>query len=303
MKLRLIAIAVFAVATNAFAWGEAGHLISNEAATLALPADMPHFFLRAFPQLVWLGPQPDRLKGVGPSLEAANFPDHFLDYEFAEGLVLPPDRYQYIELMQTSGRRAHHGLTISETGFLPWHIAELAEQLTADFRMWRAAAPGSPERRALESQIIDTAGMLGHFVADTAQPLHATINYNGWILPNPNGWANDCQIHARFESDFVSRAVTTADVVPKIVAPVLRTDYFATALAFVRSSNSHVERLYKLDKARAFDPIAPISAEAKEFTADRLAAGASMLRDYWWSAWKNSETTPPRRRPAAPSTK
>ncbi|HSP13695.1 MAG TPA: nuclease [Thermoanaerobaculia bacterium] len=294
------AIALIAVATNAFAWGEAGHLISNEAATLALPADMPQFFLRAFPQLVWLGPQPDRLKGVGPSLEAVNFPDHFLDYELAEGLVLPPDRYQFIQLMESSGRLEHEGITNAEAGFLPWRIAELSEQLTAEFRQWRFAAPGSPERRALEGAIIDTAGMLGHFVADAANPHHTTINYNGWILPNPNRYANDCQIHARFESDFVSRSVTTADVMPKIAAPVLRTDYFTTAIAFIRSSNSHVERLYQLDKAGAFHPIGPISAEGKTFATDRLAAGASMLRDYWWSAWKRSAERPPSRRVSAP---
>ena len=32
----------------------------------------------------------------------------------------------------------------------------------------------------------------------------------------------------------------------------------------------------------------PVSAEGMEFTTDRLAAGASLLRDYWWSAWVNS---------------
>ncbi len=301
MKRVLIALALIALATNLFAWGEAGHLISNEAATLALPADMPYFFLRAYPQLVWLGPQPDRWRSTGPSLEAVNSPDHFLDYEFTEGLVLPPDRYQFIDVMGTAGRRLHLGLTISETGFLPWRIAEMADLLTSDFRQWRFTAPGTPERRALEAEIIDTAGVLGHFVADAANPHHTTINYNGWILPNPNGFANDCEIHARFESNFVARAVTTADVMPKIVAPVLRTDYFGTALAFIRSSNAHVEALYRLDKRRAFDPIAPVSAEGKAFTTDRLAAGASMLRDYWWSAWKNSAERPPSRRATAAS--
>ncbi|HEX9160372.1 MAG TPA: nuclease [Thermoanaerobaculia bacterium] len=297
MKRVLLFVASLACAANAFAWGEAGHLISNEAATLALPTDMPAFFLRSFPQLIWLGYQPDRLRGAGPSLDAVNAPDHFLDYEFVAPLELPPDRYKFMALMDSSGRRAHLGISNSETGFLPWRIAEMAEQLTTEFRQWRFTAARSPERRAVETDIVHTAGILGHFVADAANPHHATINYNGWILPNANGYANDCTIHARFESDFVSRAVTAADVTPKIVAPVLRTDYFATALALIRQSNSHTEQLYRLDKQGAFSEIAPVSAEGKSFATDRLAAGASLLRDFWWSAWKNSEKPPKRRQP------
>ena len=299
MKPALLSLALLAFTPHLLAWGEAGHLISNDAATRALPTDMPDFFLRAFPQLVWLGPHPDRFRGAGPSLEAVNPPDHFLDYEFTDGLVLPPDRYQFIDLMNTSGRRRHQGLTIAETGFLPWRIAEMVELLTSDFRQWRFTPARTPERRALEQQIIDTAGMLGHFVADAANPHHTTINYNGWIEPNPNGYANDCEIHSRFESTFVARAVTIDDVMPKVVAPALRTDYFGTALAFIRTSNAHVEQLYKLDKKDAFDPIKPPSAEGKAFATDRIAAGASMLRDYWWSAWKNSAERPPGRRGAA----
>ncbi|HEV8657833.1 MAG TPA: hypothetical protein VGS96_04320 [Thermoanaerobaculia bacterium] len=295
MKRTLIALALLAFCANAHAWGEAGHLMSNEAATLALPTDMPHFFYRAFPQLVWLGFQPDRLKGPGPSLDAVNSPDHFLDYEFVAGLDLPNDRYKFLALLESSGRRAQRGITNSQSGFLPWRIAEMAEQLTVEFRQWRFSTPGSSERRAIEIDIIHTAGTLGHFVADAANPDHATINYNGWVMPNPNGYATDCGAHSRFETEFVSHAVSTSDVVPKVAKPVLRTDYFATALGFVKSSNALVEQLYRLDKRGAFSQLGPISPEGKDFATDRLAAGASMLRDIWWSAWKNSEKPPKRR--------
>ena len=53
-------------------------------------------------------------------------------------------------------------------------------------------------------------------------------------------------------------------------------------------SNTLVERVYQIDKAAGFDTFRSISPEAKTFTAERLAAGASLLRDLWWSAWKNS---------------
>ena len=90
-----------------------------------------------------------------------------------------------------------------------------------DFRQWRASLPGSSERRALEDEIIATAGMLGHFVADGANPLHDTENYNGWVMTsNPNGYVNDCLIHARFETDFVSHSIVVGDITPKVASPI-----------------------------------------------------------------------------------
>jgi hypothetical protein len=293
MKMRRILVLSLLVAlssTSLLAWGEKGHYISNEAATLGLPNDMPTFFYKRFPELVWLGFDPDRQRGGGESLEAFNAPNHFLDMEYVEGLKLPPERYQFLDLMYSSNRLRQHGITNSEAGFLPWQIAEVAQALQVEFRLWRASQPGSSERQAIENDIIHLAGTLGHFVADGANPHHATTHYNGWAGPNPNGYPNDCGTHSRFERDFVSHAVETKDVVPKLAAePVLRTDYFATAVEHLRASNALTERIYQLDKARAFDTLRPVSAEGFDFATSRLAAGASLLRDIWWSAWRNSE--------------
>jgi len=84
-------------------------------------------------------------------------------------------------------------------------------------------------------------------------------------------------------------------VTPRLAAPVLRTDYFKTALESIKATNALVEPLYKLDRDGAFDIFRPVSPQGKAFAADRIAAGASLLRDLWWSAWKNSGARPPRR--------
>lgn len=283
------------VALPALAWGEKGHYIVNEAATHALPTDMPHFFYKAFPELIWLGYDPDRWRGGGTSIEA-HAPDHFLDYEYVEGLELPADRYKYIDLMYTSGRLRKLGITNSEAGFVPWRIAEVTQQLQVAFRNWRSSAPGSPERRAIEVDIIQFAGILGHYVGDSANPHHATLNYNGWVEPNPNRYPNDCGTHSRFESAFVSHAVNVTQVTPKVAAtPVLREDYFATGLQSIKDSHALIEKLYQIDRDGAFNPLGPPSRTGVDFATDRLAAGASLLRDLWWSAWVNSGK-PPRRR-------
>lgn len=289
-------VLLLALSPLAFAWGEQGHYIVNEAATVALPADMPHFFHKAYPELIWLGYDPDRWKGGGRSVDAANDPDHFLDYEYVAGLELPDSRYKYIDLLYTSGRLRKHGLHNAEPGFVPWRIAEVAQKLQTGFRNWRFSQPGSTERAIIERDIIHFAGILGHYAGDSANPHHATAAYNGWIWPNPNNYAIDCGTHSRFESNFVSRAVRVEDVNPKVVAkPTLYTDYFAAALGVIRDSNALVETLYRIDRDGAFDPLKPVSPVGVAFATDRLAAGAAFLRDLWWSAWVNSAKAPPRR--------
>lgn len=289
MKRGALVLLALLAAQPLFAWGEKGHYLVNEAATTGLPTDMPDFFYRAFPQLVWTAYDPDRWRGSGPSLDAVNGADHFLDYEYVDGLKLPPDRYKYIALLGTSGTLRRHALENSWTGFVPWRIAELCELLTNEWRQWRAAPRGSRERAFIEADIIRDAGVLGHFVGDGSNPHHATLHYNGWAGPNPNGYPYDCGTHDRFERYFVSHAITIDLVVARVTPPVLRENYFETAVAEVRESNSLVEPLYQLDKAGAFALVSPPSAQGVDFTAGRIAAGASLLRDLWWSTWKSSE--------------
>src|ERR1022692_3331273 len=40
-----------------------------------------------------------------------------------------------------------------------------------------------------EAEIVFLAGWLGHYVGDGSQPLHTSIQYNGWVGPNPHGYS------------------------------------------------------------------------------------------------------------------
>jgi hypothetical protein len=294
LKHSLLFLITLLSASPLLAWGDKGHTIINEAATIGLPADMPHFFLRAFPELTYFGPEPDRIKNAGDSQDAVNLPDHQIDIEETYGLELPHSRYKFMDAMAQADLYRKHGLTHDHPGFLPWRIAELSQYLQKLFAMWRTA--DYFDRRAIEREIITVAGLLGHYVADASQPLHTTIHYNGWLGPNPNGYVNDCEIHSRFETAFVSHAIRREDVLPRVATPQLSSDYFATGLSLIKDSNSVVERLYAMDRDGGFDVLRPVQREAKEFVVGRLAKGASVLRDLWWSAWKNSAAQPQRPR-------
>ncbi|MEJ8629977.1 hypothetical protein P0F65_09500 [Sphingomonas sp. I4] len=58
---------------------------------------------------------------------------------------------------------------------------------------------------------------LGHYIGDGSQPLHNSVNSDGWRGPNPNGYTRDRSIHGRFESGFVDAiGLTPADIMPRI---------------------------------------------------------------------------------------
>ena len=176
---------------------------------------------------------------------------------------------------------------------MPWRVAEICELLTRQWRLWRDA-DNLAEKRQIEQNIIHYAGILGHFVADSANPHHATKEYNGWTAPNPNGYRTDCETHSRFESQFVTRRLSVELVVPHLSPLQRRDDYFGEAVGFIRASNTEVETLYTLDRDGAFDGQGTDAGE--EYAARRLALGASWLRDLWWSTWKNGMEDRGRRR-------
>ena len=161
------------------------------------------------------------------------------------------------------------------------------ERLKAALREYRHISEAHQDTRPVEQAVIFYAGWLGHYVGDAAQPLHTTIQYNGWTGPNPRGYTTAHKIHWQFEGDFVAANVHLADVQPKLTAPhVIDGDMFDSYVAYLRHTATYVEKVYQLEQAGGFT--GPGTPESRDFTADRLAAGASMLRDMIYTAWIQS---------------
>jgi len=275
-------------------WGEQGHRIIAQAAALALPGDargMPPFFRQANEQLAYLNPEPDRWRdssdrALDPAADLATAPDHFIDLELLPAPLQssplgPRSRYEYADSLRASGRSPQR------VGFLPFAILELTLRLRTDFRLWRAA-PNDQLRRWIEERVIDDAGILGHYVADGSNPSHTTVHFNGWTGNNPHGYATDKRFHMRFEVTYVQTHLALADVAP-LVEPSARliTSLRPAITQYLGESNAQVEQMYALDSAEPFDAETK-SAAHKQFVAERLAAGARMLRDLWWTAWVTS---------------
>ncbi len=279
-------------AQTAHAWGSAGHHMINKLAASTLPADVPAFLRSpaAIEEIEYLGPEPDRWRSPAePELSAAQAPEHFIDLEPADKLgPLPRKRFDFLAKVYAAGERPE---TI---GLLPWEADEVWERLKSAMRDYRHLKADGQDTAPVEQAIIFYAGWLGHYAGDGSQPLHTTVEYNGWVGPNPPGYTTCHQIHYEFESVFVAANIHAPEVKADMT-PVraIRGDVFAAFVAYLRHTRTYVDEVYQLDKGGGFTGAGTV--QSRQFTAERLAAGASMLRDMVYSAWLDSAQTVPER--------
>jgi len=243
-------------------------------------------FLRspeAIAEIEYLGPEPDRWRSPAePELAAAQAPEHFIDLEPADALgPLPHRRLDFEARVFAAGERPE------KIGLQPWEATEVWERLKAALREYRMLSARHEETRPVEQAILFYAGWLGHYVGDGSQPLHTSIQYNGWVGPNPHGYTTGHEIHWQFEGPFVDANLREPEVRAAMTpAKALSGDIFDTYVAYLRHSQSYVEKVYQLEKAGGF--VGAGSPESRAFTAVRLADGASMLRDMIYTAWLRS---------------
>jgi hypothetical protein len=282
----VLAAGVFAaLPPAAHAWENEGHRMINRLAATNLPDDTPAFLRTpaAINEIEYLGPEPDRWRSPAEAeLSAAQAPEHFIDLELADALgPLPHKRLDFEAKVFAAGQRPE------KIGLQPWEADEVWERLKAAMRQFRGMKASGEDTAPVEAAIIFYAGWLGHYVGDASQPLHVTVQYNGWTGPNPNGYTTSRQIHHVFEGVFVAANIHAPDVQP-LMTPVKAVpgDMFDAYVAYLRTTATYVEKVYQLEKAGGFTGAG--TPESRTFTASRLAAGASMLRDMIYSAWIDS---------------
>jgi hypothetical protein len=301
------ALAVLALASAAGAWGASGHRMIGYLAVKTLPDEMPGFVRRAAADVGELAREPDRTKGSGKLHDEMREGNHFIDLDDqAQAGVgkggpsidaLPPTRQLYDDALRA------HGTTLTQAGWLPYAITDAYNDLVTDFALWRIDRVGERkarrehrgwfhrDRQRREALILEDMGELAHFVGDGAQPLHTSIHYNGWgDYPNPRNFTLN-RIHGSFEGTFVYNNVRAEDVLPAmgLYAPC-QADRLACVSAYLKASNSLVGRLYELEQAGAF---VDGDQRGRAFVIDRLAAGATQLRNLYVEAWRASATAAP----------
>ena len=286
-------LALMLLVQEGFGWGREGHMLINRLAVEALPRDVPEFLRSAAAQdaMEYYGPEPDRWRSpTEPELNVAAAPEHFLDMEWADlvGTPLPRRRYDFVRALAYA-QTAHPELPLTpeKVGLQPYATDEGYERLKAAMREYRTLSAQHKDVQPVEGEILYLAGILGHYIADGSQPLHTSVQYNGWTGANPHGYTTLHTIHSQFETTFVKASVRPSDVrrlVPQ--APIVIDDVFTQYVQYLRKSNSLVDETYLLEKSGGFEGTG--NAQSRAFVDERLAAGVTELRDVIYTAWIKS---------------
>ncbi|WP_334181225.1 nuclease [Novosphingobium sp.] len=305
--LNLAALAAAALPAPVLAWGGTAHAVIDRAAIEAIPDDGPTFLRKHVDYIAGSASLPDGWRGDSePFSKIEEDPNHgWFKEQFAFLKPIPRSRYAFVialhkqyEAIKDSDPAAAARTNVRWTGTLPYAAMESYERLIACMRQIRALRAEGKDTAFAEQHCAFHVIRLGHYIGDGAQPLHDSVNSDGWRGDNPKGYTRDRTIHGRFESDFVDGiGLTVKDIAPRIGSPGHREgDMFGAVLAYLDDAAGRMEQVYVLEKRDRFANFK--DKDVREMVYAQTGKGAAMLRDMICRAWAESAVKP---KPLTPS--
>ena len=313
-KNAFVGAIMFSAASLAHAWNGVGHIAITELALDAASDDMPAWINNALfhERVAFMCNEPDRRRGAGlTNLDHENNPEHYFDIDQLERdfdlsfEALPPLRYDFVLAMgkamhnepERFVRQASDKAGIGwMPGFLPYAMHEDYVKLVSAFRMCRILeefAQDDPlranELMQARAEAAHHMGILAHWTADAAQPLHTTIHHHGWIGDNPEGYTTERGIHAYIDGGVLRAHDLNADTLVGAleIEPIEVADTanpWDEILAHIERSFEQVEPLYRMERDDQLK-----TDKGRAFILDRLSDGAGTLAGLYQAAWEQSE--------------
>jgi hypothetical protein len=279
---------------SAAAWGEKGHLMINRAAMDAASAKLPEFMNASREHIIYNAVEPDRWREEGRAsvMNTVQAADHFFDSELWGPIAtIDPGRYSFME--KVTSRK----IELVKIGYLPYAINENYEKLVNAFRFWRNAKTAEDRESARENAVY-VSGVLGHYVGDGSQPMHLSVEYNGWLetTPNPKGFTKERGFHERYEGLYVNVAIEPGAVRQRTQPPQRIANVWEAIKQYLTLSFSDLEPAYELEKAGEFNPQQP-RPKGTEFILTQLGRASTMLGNLWYTAWLQSAEPVPGQNP------
>lgn len=256
--------------TLAHAYGYSVHRIVNRSATTHLPGPFQGFG-QWVADLEDLSTAPDERKCCVPGESIKHYID-IDDYpEFFTGL-LP---HSYAEMV------AQYGLSrVEDNGTVPWAVEASYRDLVATF-----------EHQDWELAVISAAD-LGHYVADSHNPMHLTLNYNGQLT-------GQYGIHSRHESEMTGRHLAELEPAPGTVT--LIADPLEAAFDWINEVYLGVDLILAADLVATAAAGGSTSSttyfnrlwlEVGEETQFWVRDASLTLASLWYSAWVEAGSPP-----------
>jgi hypothetical protein len=298
-KTVLLGLSLLAAAQTfpAHAWGGRGHAVIDQAALATLPGDGPVFLQKYAEFIAEEAGAPDTWRSSSePFSKIDEDPNHTWFVERLRFLSpVPRSRYAFVlalyrehaRLRKIDAKTAER-MNVRWTGTLPYAVTEGYGRIVAGMRSLRAKQSKGEPTANIEQTIAFYTAWMSHYIGDGANPHHASVHCEGWVGDNPKGYAQTGAIHGKFEVGYADAInLQASDIIGRIGTPQRQTgDVFGSVLQFLNDSNSEVETIFDLDKRGIFAD--PANREGCDFVYRRSAAGAAMLRDLLYRAWKES---------------
>ena len=281
--LLLVAACWFGATQTAPAWWKEGHQIVARAATNALPQEIPVFFRQSGDALAHFSGDPDAWKNRDvPHLRDAEAPEHFINWELLKGHSLPAKRWKYAALCADLDRNPE------DVGFLPYAIVEGTERLAVAFADYRRS-PHNPDVRL---KCLVYGGLLSHYTADLAQPLHLTVDYDG--RTSPGAPSPRTGIHNRMDALIASAWIEPGEIAAQ-VRPTVLDDLLTSIVQEIVLNRRAIDAVYALSsglpsghKGIGTDPNWRPDDRVREFARERAREAAFLTASVWLTAWEHS---------------
>lgn len=282
MKKGILFILLCTISLQSFCWGFYGHQKINYFAVFLLPPEMMVFFKPNLQFLTDHAVDPD-MRRYAVKEEA---PKHYIDIDIY-------GKYPYKELPRKYEDAVQkYGLdSVTENGIVPWWIQIMQQRLTNAFK----------EKN--EAKILKYAAEIGHYIADSHVPLHASSNHDGQHS-NQKGihgfWESRVpELLAEKEFDFMIGKAMYIDKIPEYVwSRVLESGASADT---VLNYEALLTKKFPSDKKYSFEE--RNGKIIKQFSADYTIAYNKMLNgmverrmrlsiasvaSFWYTAWVNA---------------
>jgi hypothetical protein len=241
-------------------WGWEAHRYINDLAVDYLPAEMSFFQdHRNYLQEHSSDPDRDELPGYYHYIDIDYYP------EFFSG-TLPHNLDNLIAL---------YGLSIVQNnGIVPWIIEQWTDSLSALMKtgQW--------------DEVWQVAAELGHYVADSNQPLHLARNYNGQLTGNYG-------IHSRYETHMINPHLSQLPL--PTGSGIFWTNVIDSVFSYIGEIYPYVDSIMIADDlASAQDPgyenlyYSILWEELEDLTTISIHKAIIDLASLWRTAWENA---------------
>lgn len=280
----LLFLTMLSFQSQSLAWGKRGHEMVGSLAAQLLAKELPQaqFLAPHSFDMGYYNNAPDLVWKANPSIYKKEFTQHFIDLEgydrlFAKNKDTSPWNPSRSEFFKKNS-------SIDEKeGRAPWRIEEFSQRLSKIAEKLKNKKLTKKERHQLQEEWLVVAGIMGHYVADLAQPLHVTENHDGQLTGQKG-------LHHWFEENVVD---ALSPYLYEAVFQKAKNEWksfyeknknrgaFELSLELARNSSAAIPRVLEVDKKQGRSSVERAADPYKELVIERLSQGVLYLAVIW----------------------